>query len=437
MATVHAFAVTLSFYVQTVLQHSPALKADAKTLNAKVAKADEAYATLLPKIGLVASANTGEYTVNSISDGSRGDNVAAVINQPLINMEGAGMVRAARMAKYMAALQYYVSYQDAIKKAAKVYFEGLKAYQLSRLAAVNVVMLDMAKSQASLAYKQDVLPKSQYAFADASYQEAKAADFSARALFSVSKEAISVMAGRHVNNLTRLKSAVQLHLPVLPSECILQQRAQHHNLYLRLALANSAFVHGDLLALALGRLPTLEAYAAYEHIFSRGMYTIGTHVGNFSESGTSHVHGSMIGLKLSWPIFEGGYAINKIRNAKYRYEAAQKKIDDVRQEVDLGVTKYYMKTLADRQSIDADYAGIKSNVIARNILAMQFKEGDKSIFDFLQVQTKLVKSKDGLVKAKVAYFEDYINLEEVVGNLNNHTLRKLQTYFKRHSTITW
>ena len=158
----------------------------------------------------------------------------------------------------------------------------------------------------------------------------------------------------------------------------------------------------------MGFLPSLSGFANYNYIFQND---------DFSRLYNKAFPNSIVGLTLSFPIFEGGKRIHDLKRSKLYYDRLALDTVSLRNEMNTG----YIGALTSYKNNLAAYNLTKANIdIARDVYSTvlsQYKEGVKPYLEVIISETDLRTAELNNLTSLIMLMFSKIDVEQALGKI--------------------
>lgn len=421
-------ALTMAEAVERALHNDPVYLGIQASLGVSRARADQAFAALLPQLSATANAmrNRREYAQNNargvptnILEKYNSDSAQLNLTQPLWHLDSYYAMREADYVAAQADQQLRAAGQDLLVRLAQAWFDIMQARDAVRF----------AESQAKLA----------------SYQLQRAIKARDKGLMSTTDAELArgkseLAAAELAANETRLSlkfAALEqiigpLDRPVLPEfpeeAAAPEQRSDSLAHWEKLADEHSPDIlaaryaldaaNDEVLKQYAGHGPKLDIVASYGKS-AQGAGLTGGQAG-FSSKTTS------FGLQLNMPLFSGGEQSAKVREALAQKDKAEQDMELAVRKAHLSVKQAWYGWSSGRSMLAATRLNMKSTAMALTGARRARERDVKSDVDVLKAQTDF----DGAVKdARQAQYEllmSYFKLLAGLGKLDGNELIRLE-----------
>ncbi len=155
-------------------------------------------------------------------------------------------------------------------------------------------------------------------------------------------------------------------------------------------------------------LPRLSAFANYQMDFRNN---------TFSKVYSRNFPSSLLGLSLSFPIFQGGKRVHEIRKSRLQEE----RLDWDMRALENDIQTEYSAALTNYKSSIVDWKNARENVDLSeevyNTIKLQYDEGIKTYLDLMTAETDLRTSQINYLNALYAILASKIDVQKSLGNI--------------------
>ncbi|RRJ82340.1 TolC family outer membrane protein [Aestuariirhabdus litorea] len=420
---------------QQALANDAELAAAGASLKANEELPNQGLAGLLPNITLNAStAKATDRSLNATSlpgiNRTRDFNEhgwAAQLVQPVFRLERWFTYTRAEALSDQAQAEFSAIQQDLILRVADAYFEVLRAQDTLTTTISEEKAFKRQLEQAEQRFEVGLIAQTDVHEARAVYDNARVNRIVAENNVEVSLERLRTLTAREHRQIGSLNKEMPVvnPTPEVKEEWVNSSLVQNLNI----AAAREA-VRATEEALKLsksGHAPTLDAIATYSHNVTGDP--------SFSLTGFNGKQNSQYyGLQLSVPIYSGGGTSSRVREATYRLQEAQDRLDSLNRQTSQRTRNLYSSVTADVQRISARAQGIISTQSALDATESGYEVGSRNIVDVLNAQRNLYASQRDYLNARYDYLLNTLRLKREAGTLSPQDLTDLNQWITKTST---
>ena len=272
------------------------------------------------------------------------------------------------------------------------------------------------------------------AFIQSDYDDAIADYLRARTAYSDSIAQLEHKVQQPVNTICPLKSNVIFHIQPPPPLRVWEQRARKYNLAIRALQVGEALANKRV-SMELGKhLPTISAVGSYNVLHNKGVLAYDGRVYGIAANNT-HLHGYLIGLKASIPLFSGGVVSAEVASAEHKRQEIFYKLAQVEADIQLKTRNDYLMLLTDYAKVKAQRSAMRASHEAYTLRVNEMHEHTKTELDVLKAQAKYDLASQKYEESIFDYFKRYINLHADAGELNNAVIFEINQYVNTKHNI--
>ena len=405
-------------------------RADQFDYEALIESENLASAALKPKISLSQSTQVNDFTGrfrlgnSSAHESKYNSNVLRIsINQPLFDLSAIQGKRVIGKKKQQADIQFSVTETHLIVKVIKAYF-GFKVAEKS---------LAMTRRQLMAAEQQLKLAKQSFESGLLSitdvYEVESQRDILEAKLLVVESEFIAIQS--EIENFTQVKIQTLDHLNLekaLDFESgahLIENWIHFIDQSPQLLIAQYEYEASQLEVKQSrgGYFPTIDLFANYSKSKSRA---------TFAPSGTgpgSDINSKVIGLTVNIPLYSGGATRSRVRQSIAKREASLARLDENRKAVDLFIRTTVLKIASLKKQVAAYLSAEKSSKAALASVKKGYEVGARISLDVLQAQNQADETELHLLKTRINYLFNIIQLKGVLGQLSLSDLKTVDQLF--------
>ncbi|MBY0544874.1 MAG: TolC family outer membrane protein, partial [Gammaproteobacteria bacterium] len=333
----------------------------------------------------------------------------------------AGVSQAKYLSKAADAL-YTADLQTLMATTATDYFNVLSAEDNLRYVEAEKKAVYQQLDQARQQYKVGVIPITNVYQAQAQYDSLLSQEIAAQNNLINQRENLRAVTGIYYNDLASLKNQLPLVMPVPADPNRWVKTATMQNWTLISQQLNSAAAKANVHVQAAGHLPVFSGYAS----------NIGTNAG-IGPSGTVNATENVIGVQVSFPVFQGGLVTSQTKQANYQYQNALAQMDQTYRQVVDDTTTAYNDVVSGINQVRADKQSILSNASSLRSTIEGYKVGTQTMLDVLQAQQNLYQAEQQFSTDEYTYINATIALKESAGTLSLNDLRIINDWLSKHN----
>lgn len=423
-----AGAADLAEVYKLALERDPILKeAEANYRAAREAK-PQAWAAYLPQLNAsysdsssddagTSSRFSGGTFVDTIDDTSTDQNVTTIeLRQTIFNWSKIRNIQSAGATAAQAENEFRYAQQQFIVRVAERYFGQLAAEDALEATRANREAIARQLEQAKKRFEVGLIAVTDVEESQAAYDQATADEIAAQRSLASAREVLRESTGVFIEQLTRPGDELPLVTPepAQPDDWVKLANEQNNALIASRFAAESA---AHALGSAWGsHFPTLDLIADRTKFESETTGTIDTGV-IVPVNSLTDTEGDTLRLQLSVPIFAGGATQSGVRQARYRSQAADQRLERVTRETQrqardalLGVTSEIARVKALKQSVASSTTALRATEAG-------FDVGTRTTVDVLNSRRTLLQAHVNYRKSKYDYLLNTLRLKQAAGML--------------------
>lgn len=314
--------------------------------------------------------------------------------------------------------------QQLLLDIAEAYFEILRAHDILSARISQETAIKRQLEQARERFEVGLIAITEVHEARASFDLARAQRIAAESAMQVSFEALERLTGQRYEHIDGLAEDI----PVVPPEPL------DRDDWVELAMANSPLLlvaeagievaRSELDVSRAGRLPTVEAFAAY----------------NYSDNDRSgldsHNSTSQLGVRASMPLYTGGTTQAEIRQSGFALEVSQYDFEDQRRTTVQQVRSLYTRVINDVETVEARAQAIVSNRSALEATRSGYEVGTRNIVDVLNAERNLFNAIADHAEARYDYVLGLLGLQQQSGILDAESIQAVNAWLHEDESVS-
>ena len=370
-------------------------------------------------VGQTGSVNTRTNTTNS------GWGVS--LSQPLFDLPAWFSFKSGRLTSKQAEAQFAADQQDLIIRVADAYFTVLRQWDNLQVARSEELADKRQLDQAQQRFDVGLIAITDVHEARAAYDASVAQRLGDEGDLATAYETLSTFTGQIHENLWPLNKDFPVSEPS-PSD-----RGE----WVKFALANNSSLHAAFYAMEAAQenaaakryehAPKLSGNLSYEKDRVDGTQTT-TPASLFNFPPDSDSATKMAILKLTVPIYSGGYTSSAQRQAYEQYNAALERRIDTERTVVQGTRARHIAASTDVQRVKARSQSIVSAQSALDATSAGYEVGTRNIVDVLQTQRTFYSAQRDYANARYDYVLDMLKLKQQAGTLTPRDINDLNEW---------
>ena len=318
-------------------------------------------------------------------------------------------LRAARLTKEQAFLQYQTVVADTLLATRLAYYDVLMAAQQIVVNEASVELLSKELEDQRRRYEAGTVPRFNVLRAEVAVANARPALIRARNQYRISKNMLSNLLGYNLPReiwddiplrLTDTLDAVsyQIDLPAAIQQA-LQNRTELGVLRKAEELGKEGIVNA-----AAGYKPSVQIFGGY-----------GDRSSQFTSDLGVERKGWLAGAQLNWDIFDGMLTRGKVMQAKALHEKSKTDLDDTSRRIELEVRTAYSTFVEAREVLESQQKVQEEADEALRLARARADAGTGTQLDVLNAETSLTQARTTQVQALHDYAVARARLERAIG----------------------
>ncbi len=399
-------------YLQEIASHRAALETRPQALS-----------QLLPNINLEANTTRIDQSISSAQNfGRQGDvdfnnrGYSLKLSQPLYRRDRLIALEQADSQIKQAATRLTQAHQNLMFRIAERYFDVLSNLDNLEFAKAEVKSLERQLEQARQRFEVGLTAITDVQEAQAGYDLAIAEEILARNAIDNAQEAMRELTGHDITQFNPLTETILLARPDPETIEHWAQLSLQQNLNVIAANHAKTEARQEIERQSASHYPTLDLVASQDYNSSGGRF------------GSNKTHSTNIGLNLNIPIYSGGFASSKVRQANEDYNIAVFNLDSARRTAERLSREAYLGVLSGISRVNALGQAVVSSETALTAAEAGFEVGTRTAVDVVTSQRSTSEARRNYSQAKYNYIIDTIRLKLAVGSLSPADLAAINTW---------
>ncbi|NLR79978.1 TolC family protein [Chitinophaga eiseniae] len=298
---------------------------------------------------------------------------------------------------------------DLVADVSKAYYDVLLTAEQIKVLNEDITRLERSLKDANNQYASGVVDKIDAKRATISLNNAKAQQKSARELLVAKQAYLKQLMGYPASSgdVPLVQDSSSLAAQVTGEDTLLVADYKNRIEY-QLLETQQSLQQANVKYNKWSYLPTVSAFVNYAFAYQSA---------DFGKLYSNDYPNSLLGLKLSLPIFQGGKRVHNIRMAEMQLQRTQWDFAALRSQIN----SQYAQAMATYRSNYNDYLTLKENVqMAKDVydmLQLQYKEGIKTYLDVLISETDLRTAQLNFYNSMYQVLSSRIDLQKALGTL--------------------
>ncbi len=312
--------------------------------------------------------------------------------------------------------------QDLILRVAQAYFDVLLAQDNVAFARAQKTAIGQQLEQARRNFEVGTATITDTHEAQARFDLTTAQEIAALNDLEIKNRTLDQIIGRSAPALSSLGRRFALVDPVPARMDDWVREARETNLQVQVARSGLTFANQEVSRNRGAHFPTLDAFATLSESGSGA----GTQGGVGSDT-TSRV----VGLQLSFPLYQGGIASSRVREALANEEKARQDLESARRSAELSARQNYLGVTNGIAQVKALEAALVSSQSSLDSTRLGQEVGVRTQVDVLNAQQQLFSARRDLSQSRYNYILSLLRLKAAVGRLAEDDLAQVNTWLER------
>jgi outer membrane protein len=260
--------------------------------------------------------------------------------------------------------------------------------------------------------------------AHAEYEISRAKRLTDEGKLIAAYEVLTAITGQPHQNLNLLKTDFITADPAPSDRAAWVQFALKNNYTLQAAISAMESARQNSTAKTSEHLPKVSGTLSYQDDSVNGHQELDP-PSPFTLPPESNTRTKMAAVKVTLPLYSGGYTSSQSRQAYEQYNEALEKKIDIERTIIQNTRSQHVAASTDVQRVQAQSIAIKAASSALDATRGGYKAGTKSIVDVLQSQRTLFATIRDHANARYDYIIDMIKLKQLAGTLSPQDVYEL------------
>ncbi|HZF17260.1 MAG TPA: TolC family outer membrane protein [Steroidobacteraceae bacterium] len=441
--TAAAPAADLMAIYQQALQADPSIReADANRLAARESR-PQAWAALLPQINGFGQynrdkpdgsftnidPNTGLYVPSQSRSDTKTKYWQLQLQQTVFQWEQWVALKRSSSELAQAEADYKAAQQGLMLRVATRYFDVLAAEDNLRAQEAATEAVTRQLEQAEKRFEVGLIAVTDVQEAKAAHDTGTADVIAAKRSLATTQEFLREITGQPTPALARPGE----DLPLLPPSPADQESWVETSMKQNLALTSSHLAsdiaHDNVRVAFGGHLPSVSLGVTRSNTDITGTHT----VDGLASPADSNFDDNLLQLQVTVPIFSSGATQSKVRQAEYRYQAANQRYVRTSRETERAARDAYLGVLSEMSRVQALRQAFESSRTALKATEAGYEVGTRTAVDVLLSRRTLVQAATTYLRSRYDYLLNVIQLKIAAGNLNEEDLKEINSWFKEQT----
>jgi outer membrane protein len=336
----------------------------------------------------------------------------ASLNQTLFNWQAFQQLRQSDDQVALAAASYNAAQQNLVLRVATAYFNVLSAADSLRSSQAEKAALERQLDQSKQRFDVGLSAITDVQDAQARYDLTSATLIQAQQALENAKEALAVITGTPITQITTLQDDFPLPAPVPDNVDNWVESAKQGNFDLLTAQLQAEISKRGIDVAWAKHLPTLGLL---------GQYSDGQQGGLFGAQQTR----KQIQVQLTVPIFSGGATQSGVRQARFTHEQYLAQYEGQKRTTVQQTRNAYLGVIAGGARVKALKQAVLSNTTALDASETGLQVGTRTAVDVLNTEQLLYSAQRDYYKSRYDYLLSVLQLKAAAGKLTMQDLTEV------------
>jgi outer membrane protein len=352
--------------------------------------------------------------------------LSLTLSQPIINFSSIVRLDQASAETKVADAELEAAKQDLIIRLAEAYFNSLSALDITQTVQAEETAVEQLHELTSGRFNSGMGRVTDLYDAKARLALVQSNLIEAQNLKEDSFEALKELCNVDVSEVAKLKDETSFSKPEPDQVDDWVKNALGSNIKLLILKHKVEVAEQEFVKQRTGHLPTVDLIGRYEN-----QITSGTLFGSGNETETNEVM-----LRLSMPIFQGGYVVSRTREAKSLYRQTIKAQERQKRAVIRETRAAFLGIKSSLNRIEALQQAQTSQEIALSAKKEGYSSGLYTSLDVLDAERLLYEAIRDYLQARYDYILNSLKLKQAVGSLNEKDIAAINNWFEKKNNYS-
>lgn len=409
-ATLTHAADLLQVY-QMALANDPVYTSARYALDAGREKATQGLSALLPTLGA-----SGSYTKSGDALADKKNTYSIALTQPLFRLGNWESFQQGRLASSMSELQFAKAQQDLIVRVSQAYFDVLAAQDALHFIFAQKKAIEEQLASAKRNFEVGTATITDTNEAQARYDLAQAQEIAAQNTLALTQNALHLITGQIVPELSTLRTDIQLSTPEPTNIQVWATQAAENNVDVMTQQLALEVSQSQVRGTRANHLPTVDLQAARTFVDQSSK--------NNPNNPLANGKGTTNSVSIQWniPIFAGFAVTSKTAEAIANREKTRSDLENARRGAVLAAQQAYLGVTNGLSQVKAYEAAEISSLSAVESNRLGYQVGVRINIDVLNAQQQLFSTRKDLSKARYDTLINSLKLKSSTGILKEDDL---------------
>jgi len=342
------------------------------------------------------------------------------LTQPLFQWSSIVRIRQAEVESKKAELEYLKARQELMLRVSERYMNILAAQDALAFSSAEKAAVKRQLDLASARHDMGLARKTDKLDAEARYAWVHSTSVENQFALADAKQELTESIGSQVNILAGLKEKIVLESPSPQNLQVWVEQATTANPDLLLQRYAVEIARHEMDRQRAGHMPTVDLVVRQNY-----RETQGTLFGGGSEI----VNRDLL-LRLSVPIYEGGYTSSRTREAAALYAKARQELEQITRAITRETTSAYHGVISSISKVEALQQTLVAQERTLEAKRQGFKSGLNTNIQVLDAERDLFQAKKDYAQSRYDYLINSLRLKKVTNNLAEQDILSLNKWLK-------
>lgn len=413
----------LSEVLAIAMQNDAQILAAEENYQATMQARPIARAALLPQVSVQAETSDNRQETDGATFGIAGRDVdfnthgySINLSQALYHHDFYVQLRQSKNTVAQAHVELDAARQDLILRVADAYFNVLAAQDNLRFAQSETKAIGRQLEQAETRFEVGLAAITDVKEAQSSYDRSLASEIEAETALHIAIDALTTITGERIDHYQPVSDRMQLLSPEPNDVDAWVDTALDQNLSLLISEYDTKIAKQEVKLQQARHLPTLDIVASYSDFDTGGL------------SGSRESQDSRIGIELNLPIFEGGRAVYRTKEASHLHRASIHERERIRRETIRGTRDSFFNMVSGISRVHAFARAVESAEVAAEASQAGFEVGTRTSVDVLLALRTVFEAKRDHARSRYDYLLNSLRLKQAAGILKTDDVSAIDSW---------
>jgi outer membrane protein len=334
--------------------------------------------------------------------------------QPIFRKENLERIDQSKVQVSIADKQYHLVQQGLMLRTTQAYFDMLLAQDRIRLIDAQKKAIQRQLQQAKATFEVGSATITDVNEAQARYDLIAAQELSALNEMEIARRSLQAITGKLPEQLAAVREDIQVTPSLKPMQ-EWQDVTNASNLNIQIQQESIQVSEKDIEIARAGHYPSVDAVASYQDSYSNGgQYGFG-----------SDLTSASIGVEVSIPLYQGGAATSRVRQAAFNRQKAVDDLQNALRQTTLETQRAYLNLNTSIAQVKALEQALKSSQSQMDSTQLGYEVGIRTSVDVLNAQQQYFSANRDLLQARYNYLVNIIRLKTASGIVSEADLQDI------------